>query len=858
MDTILLVKINQVTWERVDLFEDIPITLTIQQQDLTNLTERRVPYSRTFQVPDTSNNAKVFEHYFEVNGTDFNPLQKVNCVVQYRGTDIFQGVLRLNSVSETLNSRTYEIFMLGEVQDFTSYFRNLELQDLSYVDLNHEHDYSSVTTSWECVNDGVSGLFGGKILYPMINYGLDYQGDSSSGASPTFEYSFGQPFSFDQSGFPIVPQAFKPAIQVKTVLDRIFSTTPYTIESEFFDSEYFTSIYMDTFQNGKFGIEYVSGITNQNIFKTGMVQQRFDYDKDTHHILPLFDTNNGYDPLGNYTNFTIPFFTVPYQGNYGFNIRFNLRGEDPCFLTAILRPDIVVEMWKSDSIQDPRQTLIFQSPQITITPGSLFEDVPVNLFINTSLQAGDIVTIFIKDETTYLNLSCVSRGNPYLIKPFSSGGVTDQFIQYDMFESPQIVSDLVDMKLGIPNINCMEFLKSLITMFNLIIIQDENEQIIRIEPYNWYFDDNSRPVKDYTKILDLNSEVKKEPLSFDLSKDVFWTYEKTEFEYLPREFFSRFDFVFGREKFTSDSNILTGVQEYVIPFSPCPTSGVTGGPNFIIPQFFQQTNQQQQPYSTVPHLFFWVGNRLCYLDNFKSVQGSYYLLSGGTPVEWTTYPCVSHLSTLESQFSGVISDLNFDFSFDFFGNTINQIQQYTPFNVYNSFWQTYVDNLYSPQSKRLSGKFWFKPIDVYETSLRDKIWIKDSWYTIEKIQDANLVNRQLTPITLIKEQTPYYKITPPSPIYVYEPNQSYPSPEPLFSTLCYVSTTQTQVCLGTTPTITQVFSFGGPNIENLDQIYYDTGSSFAIFPIGTFIRQTTSTTTFVVVDNYGRVLQTIC
>jgi hypothetical protein len=169
-----------------------------------------------------------------------------------------------------------------------------------------------------------------------------------------------------------------------------------------------------------------------------------------------------------------------------------------------------------------------------------------------------------------------------------------------------------------------------------------------------------------------------------------------------------------------------------------------------------------------------------------------------------------------------------------------------------------VDNLYSPQSKRLSGKFWFKPIDVYETSLRDKIWIKDSWYTIEKIQDANLVNRQLTPITLIKEQTPYYKITPPSPIYVYEPNQSYPSPEPLFSTLCYVSTTQTQVCLGTTPTITQVFSFGGPNIENLDQIYYDTGSSFAIFPIGTFIRQTTSTTTFVVVDNYGRVLQTIC
>ena len=109
MDTRLLVSIVDNTYESVDLFDEIPITLTIQQSDLTNLTARRTPYSKTIQVPDTSNNALVFEHYYEVNGLDFNPLNKVPCVVQYRGTDIFTGVLRLNAVIEKKGMRYYEI-----------------------------------------------------------------------------------------------------------------------------------------------------------------------------------------------------------------------------------------------------------------------------------------------------------------------------------------------------------------------------------------------------------------------------------------------------------------------------------------------------------------------------------------------------------------------------------------------------------------------------------------------------------------------------------------------------------------------------------------------------------------------------
>jgi hypothetical protein len=168
-----------------------------------------------------------------------------------------------------------------------------------------------------------------------------------------------------------------------------------------------------------------------------------------------------------------------------------------------------------------------------------------------------------------------------------------------------------------------------------------------------------------------------------------------------------------------------------------------------------------------------------------------------------------------------------------------------------------VENLYSPESRRLTGRFFFRPLDVYETSLQDKIWIKDAWYTIEKITDANLVNKTLTEIALIKEQTPYYKIEAPAPVYVLDPNEPYRPVEPTFIDGAFYSTDPDLVCAGTAP-IENILSFGTGTLENLRKVYYDTGTAWALVPMGTYIRQTSSSTTFVVADTYGRILEYDC
>jgi hypothetical protein len=177
--------------------------------------------------------------------------------------------------------------------------------------------------------------------------------------------------------------------------------------------------------------------------------------------------------------------------------------------------------------------------------------------------------------------------------------------------------------------------------------------------------------------------------------------------------------------------------------------------------------------------------------------------------------------------------------------------------LYNLYWEDYIDNIYSPQTRRLTCRVFFNPIEVYQTTLRDKIWVKDAYYTIEKINEADLVNRKLTEVSLIKDTVNYYKVEPPAPVYALSGGTPYPGVEPLFVTTCYVSLDGDAVCNGTAPII-NIFTFGSGTLQNFRKVYYDNGTALVLVQMGTFIRQTTAPDRFVVVDTYGRILESDC
>ena len=856
MDTTLIVYLEN-KWKRLDLYENIPISIMIQELDIYNLDERKSPYSKQFVIPNTSNNAIIFEHYFEVNGIEFNPLTRIECVVQYRGVDIFNGFLRLSAVIENPTYTDYEVFIMGSVGDFASEIRDLTLQDLRWDDLQHELSYSAITQSWSADTGDINGLFGGKIIYPMINYGLPYQANGD----PVFTYTFGETFSFDQNTNPVPENVWKPAVRVKEIVNRIFERTNYTVVSEFFESDNFRAIYMDTFQNGQLGVETASAVTNQNIFKVytnpSVAWNAVSGQKD---FLPVTYRGDGYDPLNNFVlaNSTRPvdppnqvggYFIAPYAGQYAWNVKFNYDDNRQCGGDVKFQ---VIMRKASTPAGLPTGTIIAASDQFDLPTCGL--EGNINWFPKATLSPGDHVKVYIKINQN-------QGGDTDLrLLPYSNYGVTTEAPMWDLYESPELTgTQIVDLRLGLQQINCIEFLKSLIVMFNLVVVQNENDKEILIEPFNWYFNEDDRVERDWTQKQDLNSSYRTEPLSYNLAKEINWTYTKGSEEYLNKLFEDKNKYNYGRYKYVSNNNILTDEQIYELPFAATPTTIVNGSDNFIIPAVYREIDGTNlQPYSNKPHIFFWAGNRFAYLDENKNFPGYWYLQSGTTAVEWSTYPCVSHLSSLDIYVTDLVSDLNFQSTFDFFGNYNTQIPQFTQYNLYNLYWKDYIENTYSNETRRLTGRFILKPTDVYETSLTDKIYVKDSFWRIEKITEASLNEYKSTEVSLIKERGGYYKVDAPGPYYGIEPNQVYPSNILTGATnlVCYTGVTSYPVCQSTALTGT-VLSFGASLTPN-GIVYYDLGTAFAPLPLGTFLKQTGSTDTYVVINRIGEVIPYSC
>lgn len=861
MNTQLLILNDDDQWSPLDLFEDLPINVIIQETDISDITSRRSPYSKTFSLPGTSINNDFFEHFYEVNSTGFDPTAKRYCVVQYRGTDIFQGWLRLNSVSIEMDLIEYEVYILSELTDFSSIIAEKTLKELDWNYLNHVQNYQTVTTSWYANSGDTQGLFGGKILYPMIHYGLDYQ--NPTGSTSTFQFAINTTGNtgIDYSGSAMNPTYFKPAIRVKEILDKIFELSGYQIESEFFESPYFRSIYIDLAANGKLGVETASAVTNQNIFKVYGNElpnaQKFYYENGVIQQI-FFDriaTTDGYDPTLNF-NEQFGVYQVPVSGQYSFEFRAKVN--------QLYNNNYVSTYWgltifKASTIQG-----LFDPAQRTVAGGTPDNFFALNynnannhrIFINNvQLNSGDYIGLFIRFNTS----SSSARYAGLWVGPYEWQS-SNYGARWELYNSPQFVANnLVEMRLQFPDISCLDFVKTIIKMFNLVVVQTPNTKQFLIEPLPWYYSQQYSNKLDWTNKLDISQPYRIEPVNYELQKAWNFQYESSEEEQLGKLWEESYVIPYGTKQFRATGDILTGEEFMEFPFRPLPSNVISGSTNIIIPMVYDldTATGKEVPYSQKNHIFFWAGNRYFYGTSGYTDPTTWWLLSGATPIEWTTYPCVSHLSTLDAQDSEDISDLNFDKSFDFFGNSNTILNQFTEYNLYQLWWGDYFTNLYSPEVRRLTGRFLFQPLEIGQINLTDNIFVKDAWYQIERVNEADLISWKLTEVSLLKQVVEYNKINPPSPFYIVDPNEAYPSSGTIYPISGRVVSDQFQICNGFY-SATTFYSSCDP-LTDFCFVYFDAAGTQPI-PRGFYVQAVTGDTTYVysTVNNLGLVLQNDC
>ena len=243
----------------VDLYKDQTIPLNLSVDEFTKVDEKIASYSKSFMVPATKHNNKIFSFYFDVTRTQnqdvffFNPFAKTRAKIKEDTVLIFEGWMKLINVQIKKGQVSYNINLYSEPTTFCDYLKSGQLCDLDLYELGHDFTSPNIEASWNNaiglpltsplnVNspayDAALGVNNTNVLkYPLINW---------SGAFTLLDP--------DTIFMGLKEMCFRPVINCKYLLDKMFAATPFTYESNFLNSPYFKKLYMDYNYSGEVNI----------------------------------------------------------------------------------------------------------------------------------------------------------------------------------------------------------------------------------------------------------------------------------------------------------------------------------------------------------------------------------------------------------------------------------------------------------------------------------------------------------------------------------------------------------------------------------------------------------------------------
>lgn len=110
-------------YNEIDLYDDVTIPITYNVADIRDISKKNSNWSLEVEIPNTSNNAQLFNHIHEIAdyNSNFEMLRRYKCFVEVDNNRTFEGYLQLNEV--TKNDRreiVYKCNLYSEVIEFVN------------------------------------------------------------------------------------------------------------------------------------------------------------------------------------------------------------------------------------------------------------------------------------------------------------------------------------------------------------------------------------------------------------------------------------------------------------------------------------------------------------------------------------------------------------------------------------------------------------------------------------------------------------------------------------------------------------------------------------------------------------------
>ena len=677
--------------------------------EIQDITQRKSENTQAFTLPFSDTNNQFFSHFYDVNASgSFNPNIKTNASVTSDSVEVINGYLQLLSVNTT--NQTYEVVVYGVIANIVNQLADLQLNQLDLSEFNHVLTKDNVEDSWNGAITYTDSSTGDEILYPLIDYGFGY----------TNEY-----FSLEgDEDKKVTAENLKPAIKVKTLFLKILESVGYTdVQSSFFNSDFFDKQYMtletvNETVNASEDSFYIGKSTSQSLSVSTPYTIVFDEQIGSQVIAgkEFYDRQGNLDSNG--------FYTVPADGYYNFEVRTSVQANGSSSIQRRYKVSVQVGTISTTSLGFGYAFGYSVARSTTFKTGLIY------------VEAGQVIKFIIELENKHASESV------YLLQSYAP---TNTQTGLRLLEAPtssaNTTIDLAADNNVLPNTPQVEFLKSIVSRYNLVMQPNRYFQnSLDIEPIQDFFDVGSSI--DWTDKLDTSKPVTIKP-THEYQKDNIIFEDLSGEDWVNKKFEEKFGYPYNSYHLRTVGDFKQKGNDLKIDsiFSSYATHSIpeTG---LFLPRIYEDADGEIQRIEAKPKLFYYSGLKSCSQWRFYESQGStgYSVLA--------SFPFCSTYG-MSGQ---TIREADFDIRFktrEAMGEASFVAE--TPLeDVFTKFWSEYLNNIFHKDARILTANFKLSSTDIANFKYNDKIFVKDTYYRVNKISNYAIGKDVTTQVELVK------------------------------------------------------------------------------------------------------------
>jgi hypothetical protein len=532
--------------KRIELFADETISITSSIQNFNDLGKIFTDYSKSFTVPASAVNNKIFSYWYENSVNDgFDQRKKYFGRIEIDDIPFRFGKFQLEKADKKDNKiESYTINFTGNLTQIKDRFKEDKLNSLDYSELNFDYTYANIN------NAMTLGTTNPYVAFPLI------------GSDRRFECGTGSGSDITTASGEIDTRTLFPAIPVWKIFQYIQSKYGLTFSGVFLDTLLFKKLWLFLKNAEKFTLRsepMQMNFTSPFYYQNAIVGY-LDLATDEY----IFTFNNLNSPYGTFRIESFAKLNVD-LADYGIPYTFTIYDNGVLFATyENLLGFQDINFFGRYRTQEPLVNGEFQTHRFTF-------------FISSNLPMT-------------LNLIIQHKRLNSINNESQLGGTPNQ-----------TTSSLINIQNYVPDITVEAFLIGIMKAHNLMIIP-LNETSFEFVTMDIYFERGR--ILDITEYCITDDEQISKPKIF---KSIKFSFEKSE-NIINNSFRGLFNLDYGNLDYTNENIASTEVYEVKLPFEdimyeryiPPITTGTTIT-NFVTATLW---NKDLQPYTPKPVLMY--------------------------------------------------------------------------------------------------------------------------------------------------------------------------------------------------------------------------------------------------------------